>query len=40
MVDAMICKVALMLPEADNPKKLRARGQKIIGSLLGSFRNA
>jgi len=38
MVDAMICKVALMLPEADNPKKLRERGQKIIGSLLGVFR--
>lgn len=38
MVDAMICKVALLLPEADDPKKLRARGQKIIGSLLGVFR--
>jgi len=38
VVDAMICKVALMLPEADNPKKLRERGQKIIGSLLGVFR--
>ena len=31
--------MALLLPGADNPKKLRARGQKIIGSLLGSFRN-
>jgi AcrR family transcriptional regulator len=40
MVDAMICKVALMLPEADNPKKLRARAQKIIDSLLGSLRSA
>lgn len=38
MVDAMICKVALMLPEADHPRKLRERGQKIIGSLLGAFR--
>jgi hypothetical protein len=38
MIDAMICKVALMLPEADHPKKLRERGQKIIGSLLGVFR--
>jgi AcrR family transcriptional regulator len=38
MVDAMICKVALMLPEADHPKKLRESGQKIIGSLLGGFR--
>jgi hypothetical protein len=40
MVDAMICKVALLLPEAENPKKLRARGQKIIGSLLDGFRTA
>jgi AcrR family transcriptional regulator len=38
MVDAMICKLALMLPEASDPKKLRARGQKIIGSLLAGFR--
>jgi AcrR family transcriptional regulator len=38
MVDAMICKVALMLPEAKDPKKLRARGQKIIGGLLAGFR--
>jgi AcrR family transcriptional regulator len=38
MVDAMICKIALMLPEADHPKKLRERGQKIIASLLGVFR--
>jgi AcrR family transcriptional regulator len=40
IVDAMICQVALMLPEADDPKKLRARGQKIIGSLLGVYRRA
>jgi AcrR family transcriptional regulator len=38
MVDAMICKVALLLPEAKEPKKLRASGQKIIASLLGVFR--
>ncbi|HEV2672998.1 MAG TPA: helix-turn-helix domain-containing protein [Aliidongia sp.] len=38
MVDAMICKVALMLPEADHPKQVRQRGQKIIDSLLGVFR--
>jgi len=38
MLDAMICKVALMLPGADHPKKLRERGLKIIGSLLGAFR--
>jgi AcrR family transcriptional regulator len=38
MVDAMICEVAIMLPEADHPRKLRERGQKIIGTLLGAFR--
>ena len=38
MVDAMIYEVALLLPGAENPKKLRVRGQKIIGSLLGAFR--
>jgi AcrR family transcriptional regulator len=38
MVDAMICEMAIMLPAADHPKKLRERGQKIIGSLLGVFR--
>jgi AcrR family transcriptional regulator len=38
MVDAMICEVAIMLPEADHPKKLRERGQKIIGTLLGALR--
>jgi len=38
MIDAMICKIALMLPEADHPNKLRERGQKIIGSLLSVFR--
>src|SRR6266436_440778 len=40
MVDAMICKVALMLPEAGHSKKLRERGKKIIGSLLTVFRRA
>jgi len=40
MVDAMICKMALLLPEAENPRKLRARGQKIIASLLDGFRTA
>jgi hypothetical protein len=38
MVDALICKIVLMLPEADHPKKRRERGEKIIGSLLGAFR--
>ncbi len=38
MVDAMICKIALMLPNTDDPKKLRERGRKIIDALLGTFR--
>lgn len=38
MVDAMICKIALMLPEADKPTQLRERGRKIIASLLQGFR--
>lgn len=38
MVDAMICEISLLLPESDDPKKLRARGQKLIGTLLESFR--
>jgi hypothetical protein len=38
MVNAMICKVALMLPEASHPKKLRERSERIIASLLESFR--
>ncbi len=38
MVDAMICKVALLLPEAKNPKKLRERSLKIINSLLEALR--
>jgi AcrR family transcriptional regulator len=38
LVDAMICKVALMLPEADHPKKLRERGEKVVRSLLEGFR--
>jgi AcrR family transcriptional regulator len=38
MVDAMICKLALMLPEASDPEQLRKRGQKIIGGLLAGFR--
>jgi AcrR family transcriptional regulator len=38
MVDAMICKVALMLPEADDPKKLRERGQKLVAGFLALFR--
>jgi AcrR family transcriptional regulator len=38
MVDAMICKIAIMLPDADDPNKLRARGHKIIAATLDAFR--
>lgn len=38
MADAMICKVALLLAEAKNPKKLRERSLKITNSLLGALR--
>ena len=40
MVDAMICKVAIMLPDSKNPKAVRARGQEVIGRLLESYRRA
>jgi len=39
MIDAMVCKVALMLPHADDPDKLRERGQRLIDNLLGTMRN-
>ena len=38
MVDAMICKVAIMLPEAGDPKKLRKNALKLIDGLLSAFR--
>lgn len=38
MLDAMICKLSLMLAEADDPKKLRRQGHKIIDRLLEGFR--
>jgi AcrR family transcriptional regulator len=38
MVDAMVCKVALMLPESKDPSAVRKRGQEIIGRLLESYR--
>lgn len=38
MLDAMICKLSIMLLAADDPKKLRTRGHKIIGALLDQFR--
>jgi hypothetical protein len=38
MVDAMICKIALMLPNTDDPQGLRERGRDIIDALLGTLR--
>jgi AcrR family transcriptional regulator len=37
-VDAMICKLALLLPDSDNPKRTRERGVKLISKLLESLR--
>jgi AcrR family transcriptional regulator len=34
MIDAMICRVALMLPEAGDPKKLRKNALRLIDGLL------
>jgi hypothetical protein len=33
----MICKVALLMPEAEDPKKLRKNAQKVIDRLLEGF---
>ncbi|MEC4720811.1 helix-turn-helix domain-containing protein [Noviherbaspirillum sp. CPCC 100848] len=38
MVDAMICKLAIMLPDVQDSGKLRKDGQKIIASLLDVYR--
>ncbi len=38
MVDAMICQVALMLPETSDPKKMRKNALKLIDGLLSAFR--
>ena len=38
MVDAMICKIGLLLPRSDNPKKLRKDGHKIVATVLEAFR--
>ena len=41
MVELMIRKVALLLPEAENPKQAAgARAEKIIAGLLDGFRTA
>jgi AcrR family transcriptional regulator len=37
MIDAMICRVALMLPEASDPKKLRKNALRLIDGLLSAF---
>jgi AcrR family transcriptional regulator len=40
MVDAMICKVAIILPDAKDPTAVRALGERVIGRLLESYRRA
>ena len=40
MVDAMICKVAIMLPDSKDPEALRSRAQQVIERLLKSYRRA
>lgn len=40
MVDAMICKVAILLPDADDPTTLRNNARQAIGAFLGTFRTA
>jgi hypothetical protein len=38
LVDAMICKLVLQIPEAHDPHKVRAEGKKIIMRLLQALR--
>lgn len=38
MLDAMTCKLSIMLAATDDPKKMRTRGHKIITATLDSFR--
>ncbi len=40
MIDAMVCKLALMLPTATDPKALRASGQAVIRRLLNLTKTA
>jgi hypothetical protein len=35
----MICKIGLLLPYADDSRKLRRNGQKIVAAVLETFRN-
>lgn len=38
LIDAMICKIGLLLPYTDDPGKLRRDGQKIVAAVLETFR--
>jgi AcrR family transcriptional regulator len=38
MIDAMICKIGLLLPRSDNSKKLRRDGHRIVATVLEAFR--
>ncbi|MFB9264139.1 TetR/AcrR family transcriptional regulator [Bradyrhizobium erythrophlei] len=38
LLDAMICKVAIMLPDADDAKKLRRNAHKLFDGLLANLR--
>jgi AcrR family transcriptional regulator len=40
MVDALACKVALMLPHSKDPAAVRQRGQEVIGRFLENYRRA
>lgn len=40
MVGAMICKMAVLLPETPDPDRMRKEGKEIIGVLLNCFRRA
>lgn len=39
MIDAMVCKLAVMLVQADNPKAVRRDGREVIRSLLEGIRS-
>ncbi len=38
MVDAMVCEIALMRPEAADPRALRTHGRAMISRLLDGWR--
>jgi AcrR family transcriptional regulator len=37
LLDAMICKIALLLPEAEDPKALRAEGKAVLTAFIDSL---